>query len=33
MSRGFAMLEAGDDDGCLPAGRQCRRVWGIVLEL
>lgn len=32
MSRGFAMLEEGDDDGCLLVGRQCVRVWGMILE-
>ena len=31
MSRGFAMLEEGDDDGCLLVEHQCLGVWGKIL--
>ena len=33
MSRGFAMLEEGDYDGCLLVERQCVGFWGKILEL
>ena len=33
MSRGFAMLEEGNDDGCLLVERQCVGVWSEILEL
>ena len=32
MSRGFAMVDEGDDDGCLVVERQCVNVWGRVLQ-
>ena len=32
MSRGFAMLEEGDDDGCLLVERQYVNAWDKVLK-
>ena len=32
MSRGFAMLEKGDDDRCLLVKRQCVNAWDKVLK-